>query len=76
MSTPPEDGPRAYDVRATRPAAKPKAVAYVVRAHCLRKGCPSIWEGDDADRQSRLHTEKAHHPTACRTELVGVHHSP
>jgi hypothetical protein len=72
MNTVPEDGPLAYDVRATKPAPKPNADGFVVRAHCLRAGCPECWEGPEADRQSRLHTEKAHHPTACRTELLAA----
>lgn len=76
MSTPPEVGAHDYDVRAARPPMKPRAAAYVVRAHCLRKGCPGHWEGDDADRQSRLHTEKAKHPTACRTELTSAPQGP
>jgi len=62
-----------YDVRAPLPSLSPSATTYVQRAHCLHAGCHWIWEGDDSDRQARLHTEREKHPTACRTELAGVH---
>jgi hypothetical protein len=77
MSVTPRDEGPTYDVRAV-PVITNRSKGgdqFITRGHCLHAGCGFVCEGESADRDIRLHTEKSKHPTACRTELVGLHRS-
>jgi hypothetical protein len=67
-----------YDVRAVPVITQTSKAGdkFVTRGHCLHAGCGFHCEGPEADRLVRLHTEKDKHPTVCRTEILGLHHTP